>query len=79
MNRPSAASTATPAAENAHDTTAAATARAGPGRQFSTAAATTTAAATPAIAKLQAGAQASGQATVSRPRAMARTLSDQTR
>src|SRR6266568_1582452 len=67
MRSPSAASTATPAPGKAQDTMAAATASPGPGRHRKNAAASTAAAPRPAAAYVQAGAQASGQATASRP------------
>jgi hypothetical protein len=69
MNRPSAASTAAPARDKAEATIAAAAASAGPFCQLVTAAPSTTRAPATATTYPPAGAQASGQATASRPNA----------
>src|SRR5580692_10354577 len=69
MNRPSAARAAVPAREKAAAAIAAVTAIAGPWRQRRNAAASTAAAPMAPTAKAQAGAHASGQAMISRPKA----------
>ena len=71
MNSPSAASTKVPAREKAQAATAAATARTGPRRQRANAPASTAAAPAPATGYAHPGAHASGQPTVTSPRAAA--------